>query len=184
MTSKKKGGAKGAPEGVKIVAQNRRARFDFTIEDSYEAGIALSGSEVKSLRAGNLSLSDAYAQPKGDELFLVNCRIGEYQPAAFFGHSPLRERKLLLKREELDRIRSKVDQRGYTLIPLSLYFKNGWAKVELGLARGRTRRVGGARVEARDGPRDVAPQGLSRRGRRGGGDAELIGRGRPFASLA
>ena len=138
MTAKRKGEAKGVPEGVKVVVQNRRARFDYAIEDRYEAGIALSGSEVKSLRAGNVGLSDAYAQPRGDELFLVNCRIGEYQPAAFFGHSPLRDRKLLMKREEIDRIRSKVEQRGYTLVPLALYFKSGWAKVELGLARGRT----------------------------------------------
>jgi SsrA-binding protein len=128
---------KGAPEGVKVVATNRRARFDFQVEDTYEAGLALTGSEVKSLRAGNLSLSDAYAQPRGTELFLVNFRIGEYGPAAVFGHAPLRERKLLMRREELDKIRGKVEQRGYTLVPLSLYFKQGWAKVELGLARGR-----------------------------------------------
>jgi SsrA-binding protein len=127
-----------AAEGVKLVASNRKAHFDFQIEDKYEAGLALTGSEVKSLRAGNVSLSDAYAQPKGEELFLVNCRIGEYSPAAFFGHLPLRERKLLLRREELAKIRGKVAQRGYTLIPLSLYFKQGWAKIELGLARGRT----------------------------------------------
>lgn len=134
-----KGGGKGkvAAEGMKVVATNRRARFDFQVEDTYEAGLALMGSEVKSLRAGNLSLSDAYAQPRGVELFLVNCRIGEYGPAAFFGHAPLRDRKLLMKREEIDKIRGKVEQRGYTLVPLSIYFKQGWAKVELGLAKGR-----------------------------------------------
>jgi SsrA-binding protein len=124
-------------EGVKVVATNRRARFDFQVEDTYEAGLSLTGSEVKSLRGGNLSLSDAYAQPRGLELFLVNCRIGEYSPAAMFGHPPLRDRKLLMKREEIEKIRGKVEQRGYTLIPLSLYFKQGWAKVELGLAKGR-----------------------------------------------
>jgi SsrA-binding protein len=133
----KKGGPKAAADGVKVIATNRRARFDFTVEDTYEAGLALTGSVVKSLRAGNLSLSDAYALPKGGELFLVNCRIGEYQPAAFFGHEPLRDRKLLMKRDELEKIRGKVEQRGYTLVPLSLYFKQGWAKVELGLAKGR-----------------------------------------------
>jgi len=129
--------SKEAAEGVKVVATNRRARFDFQVEDTYEAGLALTGSEVKSLRGGNLSLSDAYAQPRGAELFLVNCRIGEYSPAALFGHLPLRDRKLLMKREEIEKIRGKVEQRGYTLIPLSLYFKQGWAKVELGLAKGR-----------------------------------------------
>jgi len=129
--------SKEAAEGVKVVATNRRARFDFQVEDTYEAGLSLTGSEVKSLRGGNLSLSDAYAQPRGAELFLVNCRIGEYSPAALFGHLPLRDRKLLMKREEIEKIRGKVEQRGYTLIPLSLYFKQGWAKVELGLAKGR-----------------------------------------------
>ncbi len=133
---KGKGGGKPAP-GERIVATNRRARFDYAIEDRWEAGIALSGSEVKSLREGNVNLSDAYAQPKGDELFLVNCRIGEYKQAAQFGHAPLRDRKLLMRRAEIDRIRGKVEQRGYTLVPLRLYFKGGWAKVEIGLAKGR-----------------------------------------------
>lgn len=128
---------KDAADGVKVVATNRRARFDFQVEDTYEAGLALTGSEVKSLRGGNLSLSDAYAQPRGAELFLVNCRIGEYSPAASFGHLPLRDRRLLMNRQEIEKIRGKVEQRGYTLIPLSLYFKQGWAKVELGLAKGR-----------------------------------------------
>jgi SsrA-binding protein len=135
--SKGGGKAKGAADGTKVIATNRRARFEFQVEDTYEAGLALTGSEVKSLRAGNLSLSDAYAQPRGVELFLVNCRIGEYGPAASFGHVPLRDRKLLMKREEIDKIRGKVEQRGYTLVPLSIYFKQGWAKVELGLAKGR-----------------------------------------------
>ena len=134
--SKASRGKDGADE-VKVVATNRRARFDFQVEETYEAGLALTGSEVKSLRGGNLSLSDAYAQPRGAELFLVNCRIGEYSPAALFGHLPLRDRKLLMKRDEIEKIRGKVEQRGYTLIPLSLYFKQGWAKVELGLAKGR-----------------------------------------------
>ena len=164
MTTRRKGEPKGAPEGVKVVVQNRRARFDYAIEDRYEAGLVLSGSEVKSLRAGNVSLSDAYAQPRGAELFLLNCRIGEYQPAAYFGHSPLRDRKLLLKREELDRIRGKVEQRGYTLVPLSLYFKAGWAKVELGLARGRTHEDRREVIAERESKREM-DRALSRRRR-------------------
>ncbi|HTP25585.1 MAG TPA: SsrA-binding protein SmpB, partial [Anaeromyxobacteraceae bacterium] len=108
-----------ADAGVKVVARNRRAYFDFQVEDTYEAGLCLMGSEVKSLRAGNLSLSDAYAQPRGNELFLINCRIGEYGPAVHFGHAPLRARKLLMKRAELEKLRGKVEQRGYTLVPLS-----------------------------------------------------------------
>jgi len=133
---KGKGGGRPA-EGEKLVAQNRRARFDFAIEDAWEAGLALTGSEVKSLREGNVNLSDAYAQPRGSELFLVNCRIGEYKQASHFGHEPLRDRKLLMRRPEIARIRGKVEQRGYTLVPLRIYFKEGWAKVEIGLAKGR-----------------------------------------------
>jgi len=132
------GGAGGPPEGARPVAQNRKARHEFQIEDRVEAGLSLIGSEVKSLRAGNVALADAYAQVRGHELFLVNCRIGEYQPASYTGHAPLRDRKLLLHRAEIERLRGKVERAGYTLIPLSIYFQRGWAKVELGLARGRT----------------------------------------------
>jgi SsrA-binding protein len=128
----------GADDGVKVVAQNRRARFDYAIEETVEAGLVLTGSEVKSIREGNVALSDSYAALRGDELFLFNCRIGEYKAAAAFGHAPLRERKLLLRRSEIEKLRGKVEQRGYTLVPTSLYFKDGWAKVELGLGRGKT----------------------------------------------
>jgi SsrA-binding protein len=138
--SKKAGGAKkgsGEPD-VTVVARNRRAGFDFTIEERVEAGLVLTGSEVKSLRAGNANLADAYAQPRGDELFLMNCRIGEYDKASHFGHLPLRERKLLLGRAQLDKLSAKVERAGYTLIPTQVYFRGGWAKVELALAKGRT----------------------------------------------
>lgn len=161
-----KGTKKGAlaDDGVKTIAQNRKARFEYQIEDRWEAGIVLAGSEVKSLRAGNVGLSDAYAMPRGDELFLVNCRIGEYQPAAFFGHSPLRDRKLLLKREEIARIKGKVEQRGYTLVPLALYFRNGWAKVEVGLAKGRTHEDRRDAIAERESKREM-DRALSRRQR-------------------
>ena len=159
-----KGKGKAADDGVRMIAQNRRARFDFQIEDRWEAGLALVGSEVKALRAGNVAISDAYAMPRGDELFLVNCRIGEYQPAAFFGHSPLRDRKLLLKREELDRIKTKVEQRGYTLVPLALYFKDGWAKVEIGLAKGRTHEDRRGAIAERESKREM-DRAMSRRRR-------------------
>ncbi len=128
---------KQAP-GRKIVASNRRARFHYTVEDTLEAGLALTGSEVKSLRAGNANLADSYAMPKREELFLVNCRIGPYDPASQLGHEPTRARKLLLHRHELEKLLGKVQERGYTLVPLELYFKNGFAKVELGLCRGKT----------------------------------------------
>jgi SsrA-binding protein len=152
---KGRAGKGGAEPGVQVVAQNRRARFDFAVEDSWEAGLQLTGSEVKSLRAGNVGLSDAYALPRGDELFLVQCRIGEYKQASYFGHAPLRDRKLLLKRAELDRIRGKVEQRGYTLVPLRLYFKDGWAKVEIALAKGRTHEDRRDAIEERESRREM-----------------------------
>jgi len=148
-------GAGKAAAGEKVVATNRRARFDYEIEDSWEAGLALTGSEVKSLREGNVNLSDAYAIPRGDELFLVNCRIGEYKQAAQFGHPPLRDRKLLMRRGEIDRIRGKVEQRGYTLVPLRLYFKEGWAKIEIGLGKGRTHEDRRGAIEERESRREM-----------------------------
>ncbi|MFT3914429.1 MAG: SsrA-binding protein SmpB [Anaeromyxobacteraceae bacterium] len=148
-------GKKRVAEGEKVVASNRRARFDYTIEDAWEAGLVLTGSEVKSLRESNVNLSDAYAQPRGGELFLVNCRIGEYKQAAHFGHDPLRERKLLMSRAELERVRGKVEQRGYTLVPLRLYFKDGWAKVELGLGKGRTHEDRRDAIAERESKREV-----------------------------
>ena len=151
---KGKGGGRPAA-GEKVVATNRRARFDYQVEDSWEAGLVLTGSEVKSLREGNVNLSDAYALPRGDELFLVNCRIGEYKQAAHFGHAPLRDRKLLMSRAEIDRIRGKVEQRGYTLVPLRLYFKQGWAKVELGLAKGRAHEDRRGAIAERESRREM-----------------------------
>jgi SsrA-binding protein len=155
-------GRKAAAEGVRIVAQNKRARFDYAIEDAVEAGLALTGSEVKSLRDGNVALSDSYAAVRGDELWLHNCRIGEYKAAAAFGHAPLRERKLLLRRAEIEKLRGKVEQRGYTLVPLSLYFKDGWAKVELGLGRGKTHEDRRDHIAEREHRREM-DRALSRR---------------------
>jgi SsrA-binding protein len=162
---KGKGGRSRPAEGEKVVATNRRARFDFQVEDSWEAGLVLTGSEVKSLREGNVNLSDAYAQPRGGELFLLNCRIGEYKQAAHFGHEPLRDRKLLMNRAEIERIRGKVEQRGYTLVPLRVYFKDGWAKIELGLAKGRAHEDRREAIAERESKREM-DRALAR-GRRG-----------------
>ena len=149
------GGGKARGEGVKVVAQNRRARFDYAIDERFEAGIALTGSEVKSLREANVALSDAYAALRGDELWLLNCRIGEYKAAAAFGHAPLRERRLLLHRSEIEKLRGKLEQRGYTLIPMSLYFKGGWAKVELGLGKGKTHEDRREHIAERESRREM-----------------------------
>jgi len=126
-----------ADADVRLVAENRRARFDYQVEESLEAGLALTGSEVKSLREGTANLSDAYALPRGSELFLENAHIGPFKPAAAFAHLPLRSRKLLLHRSEIEKWTTKVRERGYAIIPLRLYFKGGRAKVLLGLCRGK-----------------------------------------------
>jgi SsrA-binding protein len=159
-----KGKPKGPPEGARVVAQNRKARHDYDIEERVEAGLALTGSEVKSLRAGNVALADAYALVKGGELFLASCRIGEYQPASWTGHAPVRDRKLLLRRAEIDRLAARVEKSGYTLVPLSIYFKGGWAKVELGLARGRTHEDRRQAIAEREQRREM-DRALSRRRR-------------------
>jgi len=159
----RRGAAGGAGE-ARPVAQNKRARFDYDIEERIEAGLVLAGSEVKSLREGNVALSDAYATVRAGELWLVNCRIGEYKAASVFGHAPLRDRKLLVSRAELERLRGKVEQRGYSLVPLSIYFRGGWAKVELGLGRGKTHEDRRADISAREQKREME-RAMSRRRR-------------------
>ena len=119
------------------IAVNRRARHEFHIEETFEAGIVLQGSEVKALREGKANLKDSYGRLEGEEVFLWNAHISPYGPASQFGHEPTRARKLLLHRQEIARLQGKVKERGLTLIPLRLYFKNGRAKVELALARGK-----------------------------------------------
>ncbi len=130
--------APGGGRETKSVAENRRARHDYIVEDTYEAGLVLMGSEVKSLRVGGAGLQDSYAEVKGGEVFLINMHIAPYRAASYFGHSePRRPRKLLLHRHEIRRLEALVKQRGYTLIPLRVYFRDGKAKVELALARGK-----------------------------------------------
>ena len=124
--------------GEKLICENRRARFDYQIDDTIEAGLELTGSEVKSLRAGEASLSDAYALPERDELFLFNAHIGAYKAASAFGHLPIRKRKLLMHRAEIDKWAVRVKERGYSIVPLMMYFKNGRAKIRLGLGKGKT----------------------------------------------
>jgi len=119
------------------ITVNRRARHDYHIDETVEAGLVLTGSEVKSLRAGKAQLKDSHARIKNGEVWLFNAHISEYRPSAQFGHEPTRSRKLLLHKREIERLIGKVKERGLTLIPLRLYFKNGRAKVELGLARGK-----------------------------------------------
>jgi len=121
--------------GIKTVAVNRRARHDYIIEDTYEAGLVLQGTEVKSLRRGQCSLAQAYARPLGGELVLVDMHIPPYEAGNVFNHEPRRPRKLLLHRREINTIAAGCSQKGYTAVPLRVYFRNGYAKVEIGLAR-------------------------------------------------
>jgi SsrA-binding protein len=123
--------------GEKLICQNRKAWHNYFIEDKYEAGIALLGTEVKSLRDGKANLGDSYAKIKDGELFLVDAHINAYRFGNRFNHDPLRSRKLLLHRREIRRLIGKVQEKGLTLIPLRLYFSDGKAKVELGLAKGK-----------------------------------------------
>ena len=132
---------RAAPQetGVKTIAANRKARHDYDIQESFEAGLALVGSEVKSLRAGRADLKDAYGLIDRGEAWLVGLHISPYQFAREGGHDPERTRKLLMHRGEIERVRGKLDQKGLTLIPLRLYFKEGKAKVEMALAKGKAK---------------------------------------------
>jgi len=123
--------------GHKLIASNRKARHDYLIEDTFEAGIVLTGTEVKSLRMGRASLVDGYATFNGEELWLEGVHIPEYVQGTWTNHTPRRRRKLLLHRTELDKLLTKTRESGHTIVPLSLYFKDGRAKVEIALAKGK-----------------------------------------------
>jgi SsrA-binding protein len=151
-------------KGRKLIASNRKARHDYTILDTYEAGIALFGTEVKSLRAGRASLVDAFGQEKDGELFLHGLHIPEYDRGTWTNHEPRRNRKLLLKRAELNRLLSKVREGGLTLVPLSMYFSDGWAKVELALARGKRSYDKRQDLAKRDADREIT-RAMGRRGK-------------------
>ena len=122
-----------------LIASNRRARYDYAFEDTFEAGLVLTGTEVKSLRAKRANLIDGYALLRDGELWLHGVHIPEYSPATWTNHEPRRVRKLLVHRAQLQRLIGKLSEKGLTLVPISLYFKNGYAKVELGLGRGKQR---------------------------------------------
>jgi SsrA-binding protein len=143
------------PAGTATIAENRRARYDFELLERLEAGIALTGTEVKSLRDGNVHLGGAYAEVRGGEVWLVGATIGEYAQGSSGAHAPVRDRKLLLHRREIDRLAGKVRERGLTLVPTRLYFRDGRVKVELALARGRERADKRRAIAERDAQRQV-----------------------------
>ena len=122
----------------KVVTVNRKAHHNYEIIEKYEAGISLLGSEVKALREGRANLKDSYASIVGNQIVLLNCHIGPYQPAGPNAqHEPERPRPLLLNKREIDKLRGRIVERGFTLVPLRIYFRSGWAKIELGLGKGK-----------------------------------------------
>ena len=146
-----------SPKGVKLVASTRKARHDYEILDTFEAGMALVGTEVKSLRDGKIQLKDAHARVEDSELWLVGVHVAPYEQAdGFGGHDPERPRKLLLHRGEIEELASRSAQEGLTIVPLSVYFKEGRAKVELGLARGRRHYDKRQAIAERDAARETA----------------------------
>ncbi|RKD21879.1 SsrA-binding protein [Ammoniphilus oxalaticus] len=141
--------------GEKVIAQNRKAFHDYHIEDRYEAGIVLTGTEIKSIRAGRVNLRDSFAQVRRGEAFLHNMHISPYEQGNRHNHEPLRMRKLLLHRQEIDRIFGMMREKGYTLVPTRLYLKNGLAKVEVALARGKKQYDKREAIKQRDAKREM-----------------------------
>lgn len=143
------------PVDIKIVATNRKATHDYSIEDRFEAGLVLLGTEIKSIRAGQANLREGYVDLRRGELFLVNTHISAYEPAGRSGHDPLRNRKLLMHRKEIVKIAQKLNERGYTLIPLKIYLKAGRAKIEIALARGKRQYDKRQAIAERDAARQI-----------------------------
>ncbi len=142
--------------GVKHIATNRKAQHDYFIEDRYEAGVALTGTEIKSVRAARVNLRDGFVQIRGGEAWLLNVHISPYDFGNRENHEPRRERKLLLHRQEIRKLQAKVSERGWTIVPLSMYLKDGRAKIEIALVRGKRLYDKRDAVAERDADRDLA----------------------------
>lgn len=153
------------PEPVKVIADNRKAFFDYAIDERVEAGIALLGTEIKSVRAGKVNLRDGYAKIERGQVWLRNVNIAPWTHASFENHEPTRPRRLLLHRGEIGMLAGQVSQKGYTLVPLRLYLKGGVAKVELGLARGKKRYDKRQTIKERESAREMAAAVRRRVGR-------------------
>ncbi|MCR4953698.1 MAG: SsrA-binding protein SmpB [Treponema sp.] len=142
-------------EGRKIIAENRKARFDYFIEETYECGLALEGTEVKSVKNGSISFPDSFAEIQNGEVWVKNFHISEYAFSSIFNHNPDRPKKLLLKRDEIKRLTRKVDEKGYTLIPIDFYLKNGRVKMTLGVCKGKKQYDKRATIKDRDINREL-----------------------------
>ena len=144
-----------AKETKKLIANNKKARFDYFIEDTYECGIELQGTEVKSVKNGKISFPDGFAEIVNGEVFLKNVHISEYSFSSIFNHNPDRAKKLLLHKDEIKKLERKVTEKGYTLIPLNFYLKNGRVKVSLGVCKGKKQFDKRATIKQRDVNRDI-----------------------------
>ena len=140
---------------IKVIATNRKARHDYFLEDTHEAGMVLQGSEIKSIRAGQVSIKEAYVRVDHGEAWLVDAHIAPYNQASRFSHEPRRPRKLLLHRKEIDRLGDKVRQKGVTIVPLRIYLKDGRAKVEIAVARGKRKYDKRQAIAKRDAQREI-----------------------------
>jgi SsrA-binding protein len=140
---------------IKIVTENKKARFDYSIIDTYEAGLVLMGSEIKSIRQGNCSLKDSYVAFVGTEAYVMKMNIAVYQASSYNNHEPERRRKLLLGRVELDRLEAAIQEKGFSCIPLKVYLKNGYAKIEIALAKGKTKGDKRDTIKTRDANREI-----------------------------
>ena len=154
----------GENNEIQVKATNRKALRDFLIEERLEAGIVLLGSEIKSIRGGRANLRDSYATVEGGEVFLHGMHISPYEQASHFGHDPTRTRKLLLHKEQIKRLTGKIIVKGYALVPLKLYIKNGIAKLELGLARGKRQYDKRRELARKDAEREME-RAIRRKGR-------------------
>lgn len=143
------------PDEIRTLATNRKARHDYTIVDTEEAGIVLTGTEIKSLRAGHVSLREGYIAVRNNELWMYNVHIAAYDQAGLWSHDPLRPRKLLLHRKQIDRFQSMLEEKGYTIVPIRMYLKGKLAKVEIGLVKGKRQYDKRAAIAARDADRKL-----------------------------
>ena len=142
--------------GVKIICLNRKASFNYFFEDTYEAGIILKGSEIKSVRSGKANIADAYAIEKDGDIFLINSHISLYKQASYSNHNPMDERKLLLNKKEINKLIGKMQREGFTLIPTKMYFKKGKAKIEIAVAKGKKQYDKRQAIKRKDWNRDKA----------------------------
>lgn len=142
-------------EGMKVIAQNKKARHDYFIEETMEAGIVLTGTEIKSIRKGRVNLKDSYARIRDGEAFVLNMHISEYEQGNRYNHDPIRERKLLLHRQEINRLIGQTKMQGLTLVPLRLYLKGGFCKIEIGIAKGKKNYDKRESIKQKDAKREM-----------------------------